>query len=394
MARTSIDYDTRTATARKKLEPRAKPYTRQIAPSRLLGYIRRLDKAGTWVVMEWVGTYYKQRVLGHADDVTRADGLDVLTFDQAQRKATNPAPLAPAGKLTVDKALDAYLTNLAAKSKHANEYRSAADKRIVPALGTYRVDRITKTQIEAWQAGMVRDDPDDPDAKRRSQDTANRLLTILKAALNLAFNDDANNIPTDSAWRRVKPFRDVSRSREDDLAPKDVRALVAAAAEFDQALANLIEAGYLTGARMGELAGASVRDLDGAGRSLHLDGKTGQRSVTLTEETTAFLQRLAQGKRRDDPLLPMADGTRWPRSGHFRAIKRAVKAAELPADVCFYTLRHAHISRAIEAGMPLSLIAENCGTSLLMIQRNYAKVLARTRKAVIQKTAPKLRAVK
>ncbi len=41
--------------------------------------------------------------------------------------------------------------------------------------------------------------------------------------------------------------------------------------------------------------------------------------------------------------------------------------------------------------MPLSLVAENCGTSLLMIQRNYAKVLARTRRDTIQKTAPRLR---
>ena len=43
--------------------------------------------------------------------------------------------------------------------------------------------------------------------------------------------------------------------------------------------------------------------------------------------------------------------------------------------------------------MPLSLIAENCGTSLLMIQRNYAKVLAKTRSATIERTAPKLRVV-
>jgi hypothetical protein len=44
--------------------------------------------------------------------------------------------------------------------------------------------------------------------------------------------------------------------------------------------------------------------------------------------------------------------------------------------------------------MPLSLIAENCGTSLTMLQRNYAHVLARTRRDVIQKTSPKLRRVK
>jgi integrase len=186
----------------------------------------------------------------------------------------------------------------------------------------------------------------------------------------------------------------VARPREDDLDPKQVRLLVAKAATFGGALALLIEAGYLTGARMGELAAASVRDLDAGRRTLRLDGKTGQRMVSLTDESAAFLGRAADGKHRDEPLLPQGVGSRWPRSGHHRSIKRALALAELPASASFYTLRHAHISRSIEAGMPLSLIAENCGTSLMMIQKNYAHVLARTRRDTIQKTAPKLRRVK
>ena len=398
MARTSIDYDTRTPTARKRLTPRGTPYTRQIAPGKLLGYFRREDKAGSWAVLEWTGRGYKQRTLGNADDVTRADGLDVLTFDQAQRKATNPALGAPipARKLTVRHALDTYFTALAGKSVHAEEYRAGANKHIVPVLGDYRVDRITKTQIEDWQAGMVRDDPEDPDARRRSQDSANRVRTMLMAALNAAFQDEANGIPTDAAWRRVKPFKKVARARDDDLDPADVRLLIAKAATFDQALANLMEGGYLTGARLpGEFAGVDVSDFDAANRRLSIrTGKTGARTVTLTNEAIAFFSRLAKGRKPDDPLFPRADGTRWPRTGHFRWVKRAVELAKLPLSVSLYTLRHAHISRAIDAGMPLSLIAANCGTSLLMIQNNYAKVLARTREDMIQKTSPKLRAVK
>jgi integrase len=219
-------------------------------------------------------------------------------------------------------------------------------------------------------------------------------LTILKAALNKAFEDDANNIPTDSAWRRVKPFQKVARPRDDDLDAKQVRVLIAKAATFDIALANLLEAAYLTGSRMGELAACSARDLDPARHTLRLEGKTGQRIVSLTNETVAFLLRLANGRNPNDVLLPMTDGKRWPRSGHHRAVKRAVELAALPESVSFYTVRHAHISRAIEAGMPLSLVAENCGTSLTMIQRNYAHVLARTRHDTIQKTSPKLRRVK
>lgn len=396
MARTAVDYATTTRTSRAKLTPRAKPYYRQIGPGKTLGYIRRKDRAGSWLVRERTAGRYKTRVLGQADDLAPADGKDVLAFDQALRQVTDHRASAPVGKLTVTVALDRYYTALAAHTKHAAEYRAAARKHVDPVLGNHRVDRLTKSELELWLAGLVREEDDeDPDARRRSQDTANRILTILKAALNSAFEDESNNIPTDAAWRRVKPFKDVARGRIDDLEAKQVRLFVAKAATFDQALADLIEATYLTGARPpGELASASVKDLNAARRTLHLDGKTGERIVTLTDEAAAFLQRLSGGKDRDAPLVPNAEGGRWARSGHYRAVQRALALASLPPTVSLYTLRHAHISRAIERQQPLSLIAENCGTSLAMIQKNYAHVLARTRRDTIQKTSPRLRAVR
>jgi hypothetical protein len=41
--------------------------------------------------------------------------------------------------------------------------------------------------------------------ERRSlgKDSANRVLTMLKAILNHAWNDESNAIPTDQAWRKV-----------------------------------------------------------------------------------------------------------------------------------------------------------------------------------------------
>jgi hypothetical protein len=49
-------------------------------------------------------------------------------------------------------------------------------------------------------------DVNDPDAVRRRRARANRVLTILKAALNLAYRD--GDAQSDEAWRRVKPFRE------------------------------------------------------------------------------------------------------------------------------------------------------------------------------------------
>lgn len=397
MARPTAEYPTTTKTARLRLPPRVKPYFRHVGPSKSLGYIRRKAGPGSWIVREWTGGLYATRIIGVADDVGRADAKDVLTFDQALRLATAPAlPAAVAARVTVRSAMERYLTALAGRSPHAKEARQRADKHILPALGAHRVDRITKSQIEAWLAGLVKDDdPDAPDARRRSQDSANRILTILRAALNAAFADDANGIASDAAWRRVKPFRDVAAAREDHFEAPQVRTLIAKAATFDRAFAQLLEAGYLTGARMGELAALDVRDFDARDASLTIrKGKTGARTVTLSVEGTTFFKHLTSERPAAAVLLPRADGDRWGKSEQARPFKRAALLAELPSSASFYTLRHSYISRAIEAGMPLSLLAENCGTSLSMIERNYAKVLARTRRELVEATAPKLRRVK
>jgi hypothetical protein len=46
----------------------------------------------------------------------------------------------------------------------------------------------------------------DPEAIRARRSTANRLLTVLKAALNRAFRD--GRVASDEAWRKVKRFRE------------------------------------------------------------------------------------------------------------------------------------------------------------------------------------------
>lgn len=402
--RKKTEPDLSTKTARLAHAARPKPHYRKVGPGKALGYIRRPAGPGSWIIREGIGGLYKTRVIGLADDLGRADGRDVLTYQQALQIATKPdLPLAGSGRLTVSNAIDAYIKVLEAKSAHSKETKQRADLHIIPTLGTVRVDRLTKSQIEEWLAGMVRGNPDpekpgdlgDPETKRRSQDSANRILTILKAALNLAFADDANAIATDAAWRRVKPFKNVGGSRADHFDADQVRSLIGKAAEFDQPFANLLEAGYLTGARLGELAALEVRDFDADRLALAIGkGKTGARVVTLTAESVAFFDRLTDKRPAGAVLLPRGDGDRWGKSEQARPFKRAAKAAELPASASFYTLRHSHISRAIEGGMPLSLLAENCGTSLGMIQKNYAKVLASTRRQFVESTSPKLRIVK
>ena len=52
---------------------------------------------------------------------------------------------------------------------------------------------------------------DDPEVVRKSQCSANRVWTVLRAALNLAFNE--GKVSSDKEWRRVKPFKDVDKAK-------------------------------------------------------------------------------------------------------------------------------------------------------------------------------------
>src|SRR6185369_11295484 len=112
----------------------------------------------------------------------------------------------------------------------------------------------------------------------------------------------------------------------------------------------------------GELAVIDAGHFDARNAQITIPaGKTGGRVTTLTREGVAFFKRVADGKHPKDALLPRADGERWGKSEQHRPMKAALKAAKLPASASMYSVRHTYISRAIERGMPLNLIAENVG---------------------------------
>ena len=110
----------------------------------------------------------------------------------------------------------------------------------------------------------------------------------------------------------------------------------------------------------------------------------------LTAEATRWFEEITAGRDPDAPLLPRDDGTTWKRSDQMRPMQEAVKRAKLPADTCLYTLRHTYASQALLAGMNMKLLAENMGTSIKMLELNYAKFLAASRRKLIEDHAFKL----
>jgi integrase len=144
---------------------------------------------------------------------------------------------------------------------------------------------------------------------------------------------------------------------------------------------DLIKAAVLTGARYGELCAA--RDLDLHRGTLTLSGKTGKRDCYLADEALAFFRLLVKDKLPDAWMFIKKGGDPWGKSHQHRPMKEAVKAAKLPAETAFYSLRHYHISKALAAGIPPQIVAENCGTSIRMMEKHYGKFMPKDRLAML-----------
>jgi integrase len=211
---------------------------------------------------------------------------------------------------------------------------------------------------------------------------------MVKALLNHAVRDPANGLTDDSPWRLVRPFHGTSKPREIRYTDEEVRRLVDRAP--DEAVARLIIGAFLTGARYGELAEARVVQFDARAKTLRVNvGKTGVRTIILQTRAAHFLSQISDERDSKDFLFVRSDGSRWKKSDQTRPIKDALKAAGLSTDGSLYALRHTYISRAIEGGVPLNIIADNCGTSVRMIERTYAKILAEKRREFIELGAPR-----
>jgi len=77
-----------------------------------------------------------------------------------------------------------------------------------------------------------------PETERKRKATANRIITELKAALNLAYQ--SGEIPSDDAWRRLKPFPKVDVPKMRYLFDDECRRLMTACARDFRTLVEAV----------------------------------------------------------------------------------------------------------------------------------------------------------
>jgi hypothetical protein len=101
-------------TSRKRLRSGRGPHWQAIIPGKFhLGYQRwPQEKEGRWVLRRYMGNgKYRIQEIGRADDDREADGLGLLSFEQARDNALAQAqvPKGRSARLTVKEAMTAYI---------------------------------------------------------------------------------------------------------------------------------------------------------------------------------------------------------------------------------------------------------------------------------------------
>jgi len=440
MGRTKRSAKLDTWNARKKL-PMGKMHQEPLAPGQYLAYRRpESGAAGSWFARLKLDGKILQARLGTADDYSTANGAGVLTFASAQTKSeewfelqSDEARLArdgvprKKGPFTVAEAMEAYFENAEHRGvKGVVRDRQRAAAWILPDLGRLEVAGLTRPRIEAWHRKMAEApprrrvglagpkpprrrkegeaEPEKPkapppptdDQKRARKDSANRVLTTLKAALNYAL--DRGRVKHGGAWQAVKPFRETTSARVRFLTPEEqVRLVNACPADFRR----LVQGALYTGARYGELTRLRVEDFNAMAGTVFVEvSKSGKpRHVVLTEEAKEFFSSINVG-RPSDELMFLRDEVKrrtlhdvagaWGKSEQARFMARACKAAVV-ARASFHELRHTYASGLVNAGLQMAFVAYQLGhTGTRTTEKHYGHLAPTAMAVAIRTLAPKL----
>jgi integrase len=406
MGRAIKQVDLSKREGRSKLAVRTEPYWSFEREGAHIGYYRGA-RVGKWVArykLPGTGGGYSKATLGEADDAPNSIVSDrVLDWKAAKAKATEWFSLMDrtegvrSGPYTVADALDDYIARF--RGKDLINTRRRIEAFIRTKLGHYDTAKLTSKQIKRWHEDLadaparlrtakgaeqnVRLTADSDEGRRSRQASANRVLTILKAALNRAYQD--GDTPSDHAWRKVKRFENADGVNIRYLSDEEARRLVNAVAPSFRAM---VQAALLTGARYAELGKLEARDFDRQSRTVRLRRtKAGDhRDVYLGDEGFLLFDAATAGKAPNQPLFPRPDGGKWGASQQARPLAAACKAAGIEK-TGFHDLRRTFGARLALQGVPMVVIAKALGHKDERItQRHYAH-LAETYVAKTIRTA-------
>ena len=390
MARATRKKSLETPTARTKFA-KGRWYSVNIGRGVALAYRRRGPAAGSWFArIAQEDNRYSYRRIGEADDYQDPNGITVLSYFEAQEKAREAAKAHVRGlsTYTVRQALADYFKNYPGRQASVPRIQASVEPHILSALGDRPVNALTTGELETWREALVaaparirgetctRAIPEDEDELaeyiRGRKATANRILGVLRAALNRAWRTH-EDIPSNSDWMKVRPYRAVARGRVNYLETTEARKLIA---ECLPDLRALVRGALLSGARPGELRQIRVEDYDRKHATIYIRKSKvdGSRHVPLNAEGYEFFDRLTAGRDGAEWMFLRADGSPWAKDDPRRPLSEACHRAKLKP-INLYALRHSFATLLLAENVSMHYLAKIMGTSVKMIEDHYGHIV-------------------
>jgi integrase len=311
---------------------------------------------------------------------------------------------------TVSDAVKDYLEWYRANRKAYEHAKAVCEGHIIPQLGSVPVALLTTPQINKWvqqiataPARSSKGNPRPPfgekvatgelnrvgnpvfeyretpieqwteDMKRKRKSTANRILTVLKAALNYAWRNDKVEDP--GAWQKVRAFHGADAPKVKYLTEAEAGKLLRAASDDFRPMAM---AALLTGCRYGELCRLQVSDFANGQIFIEKEKSDKPRHVPLSDDGIKFFKARAKGKAKTDLLLTHLDGSNWDKSQQSRPMRQACEKAGIDP-VGIHVLRHTYATLLLRTdgsqGVSIRYVAALIGDSVATCEKHYGHVI-------------------
>jgi site-specific recombinase XerD len=226
-----------------------------------------------------------------------------------------------------------------------------------PGRSLLLIERLFRSQRRRRARADIESFARELEATGRARATVTRRLCTIAGFYKYAVEEE---LLDHSPAAHVRPPRVDYEAHAAALDRNELGALLVAARHGSAAEHALISLLALNGVRVSEAAGT---DID------HLGLERGHRTLTITRKggkvvtiplapRTARAIDLAIGERTDGPVFLAADGRRLDRHGAGRIVRKTARRAGIGKAVTPLTLRHAFITAALDAGVPLRDVQE------------------------------------
>jgi integrase/recombinase XerD len=210
----------------------------------------------------------------------------------------------------------------------------------------------------------------DLETRGRARATITRRLCTVAGFYRYAVEED---LLDHSPAAHVRRPRLDYESHATGLDRNELGALLVAAGLGTAGEHALISLLALNGLRVSEATGADIEALgvERGHRTLVVTRKGGKVVTVPLAPRTARAIDLAVGERSEGPVFLSADGRRLDRHGAGRIVRRVARRAGITKPVGPHTLRHAFITAALDAGVPLRDVQEAASHADLRTTMRY-----------------------